>query len=245
MSDSCRLLQVTDTHLYTDSSTVKNGLQPKKTLQRVLDTALSDGQFDGLLATGDLAQEATQETYEQFDDLIRSCFDGPVLTVPGNHDIGLLFAETLPTAALEFDRWTVIGLDTHVDNEVGGHVKMNTLAMLETDLKATQKHVLLTGHHPLISVHADWLDSHMVDNSEEVLSVLRSHDHIRAYLCGHVHQENDEVQDKLRFLTTPSTCWQFARRSENFGLDEAPPGWRTLNLMPDGTIDTEVHRLTN
>ena len=236
---------MTDTHLYADTETVKNDLKPYASLRNVLDTALANAQFDALLATGDLTQQSAPETYQLFNELVRERFDGPMLAVPGNHDLGELFDEWMPTNSLDMSDWAVLGIDTHVDNEVAGHVQRDALAKLKQELEAISKHVLVVGHHPLTSVHARWLDAHQVQNANEVLDILRNHEHVRAYSCGHVHQQNDERHDGIRFLTTPSTCWQFARKTDSFAMDASAPGWRSLELHPDGSIETQVHRHYN
>lgn len=41
----------------------------------------------------------------------------------------------------------------------------------------------------------------------------------------------------------PSTCVQFKPHCANFTLDTVSPGWRWLELHPDGTLTTEVCRL--
>jgi hypothetical protein len=45
-------------------------------------------------------------------------------------------------------------------------------------------------------------------------------------------------------LATPSTCVQFKPHCANFTLDTIAPGWRWLELHADGTLTTEVCRLT-
>ncbi len=44
-------------------------------------------------------------------------------------------------------------------------------------------------------------------------------------------------------MATPSTCVQFQTTCANFTLDTVSPGWRWLELHPDGTLTTEVCRL--
>jgi Icc protein len=46
-------------------------------------------------------------------------------------------------------------------------------------------------------------------------------------------------------MTTPSTCVQFKPNSKDFALDTVSPGWRTLELFKDGSIETKVERLRN
>jgi Icc protein len=41
----------------------------------------------------------------------------------------------------------------------------------------------------------------------------------------------------------PSTCFQFKPKCKDFTLDEIAPGYRVLQLYPNGHIETQVHRL--
>ncbi len=44
-------------------------------------------------------------------------------------------------------------------------------------------------------------------------------------------------------MASPSTCVQFAPRIDDFQVDEEPPGFRLLALLPDGQIRSEVVRI--
>ena len=67
--------------------------------------------------------------------------------------------------------------------------------------------------------------------------------HQRIQLCGHIHQELDLDWNGRRLMATPSTCVQFKPHCAGFTLDTVAPGWRWLNLHPDGSLTTEVCRL--
>ena len=44
-------------------------------------------------------------------------------------------------------------------------------------------------------------------------------------------------------MSTPSSCIQFARHSDDFKVDELAPGYRWLRLHADGSIETDVVRV--
>ena len=54
-----------------------------------------------------------------------------------------------------------------------------------------------------------------------------------------------ELRGALRLLCTPSTCVQFAPGSENFRADDKAPGYRWLELHPDGRIESAVSRVSD
>jgi len=64
-------------------------------------------------------------------------------------------------------------------------------------------------------------------------------------LFGHVHQEVDATYDGIRFIASPSTCFQFKPHCDEFTLDIRAPGWRYLQLHSDGSINSQVWRLSN
>ena len=73
--------------------------------------------------------------------------------------------------------------------------------------------------------------------------VLQHYPLAKTLLCGHIHQDLDLQWEGRRLLATPSTCIQFKPLCTNFTIDTLSPGWRYLDLHPDGTLTTELHRL--
>ena len=243
MSDLLRVLHVTDTHLFADPSVTKNGINTFDSLCSVLDHALAEYTPDLVLGGGDISQEVEAKTYERFHSAVHDRVECPLLCVPGNHDISLVFHQCLPSESLEFEFWSVIGLDTHEDHKLPGNVSDQSFDRLQRELGETQKHKLVMGHHPLTKIGVNWLDGHRVENGDKVMEALTGDPTARAYLCGHVHQEFSARVCDVETFTTPSTCWQFARNSATFALDDLPPGWRWLQLNRDGSIKTHVGRL--
>ena len=52
------------------------------------------------------------------------------------------------------------------------------------------------------------------------------------------------MRGNVRLLASPSTCVQFTPGSEDFAVDTLAPGYRWLRLLPDGTLETGVARVT-
>ena len=48
----------------------------------------------------------------------------------------------------------------------------------------------------------------------------------------------------VSLLASPSTCVQFAPGSEEFKVGNESPGYRWLQLYPDGRLETGVSRVT-
>ena len=240
---SCSVLQISDCHLFTDDEHVKNAINPRASLRRVLATAVIDRFPDVLIASGDLAQEPNHHVYQKFKDELKKFASTPQLVIPGNHDNGELMHEFFDIEPISVNGWTFIPLATYQAGLIPGHVSPNALELLQTNLQEVSQPNLVVGHHPIFDVETTWLDNHKVGNHEEVFNILRDSPFTKAYLCGHVHLEHDQEHDGVRQITTPSTCWQFAPHASSFRLDNLTPGWRWLELFPDGSIETKVHRL--
>ncbi len=238
------VLQITDTHLFPERDATLLGVCTQASLDAVLDAALGERRPDLIVATGDLAQIGHVDSYRNFIASVRQRYAGPLLCVPGNHDTGREFTDVLPTAAHSCAEWTVVGVDTHVDDEVGGSIAEAELARLERDLEGGAGYLLVVGHHAPINVDTTWLDEQRIDNGAALLALLSRYN-VRGYVFGHVHQVFDRCVDGVRLLASPSTCFQFAAGSSEFGIDPAQPGYRWLELGADGTLSTSVGRLQN
>lgn len=236
------VLQVTDCHLFPDPGATLLGVNTQASLAAVLAAACQERRPDALLATGDIAQDASPDTYRLFLDTVRAHFDGPLLCVPGNHDHGATFAAALPGRDLELGNWRVVGVDTHVDDVVGGEVGNSELARLSGALGGPGP-TLVVGHHCPVAIGCPWLDVHRIEDGEALMQVLVGAA-VPAYVFGHIHQEAD-VALPTRLLGTPSTCFQFAGDTAEFAIDDAKPGYRWLHLAEDGTVATEVHRIVD
>ena len=241
--DRLHVLQITDCHLLPSPDATLLGVHTADSLGAVLDAACRERTPDAVLATGDLAQTPVHDTYTMFLETLARYYTGPLLCVPGNHDHGATFADALPTADLALGGWLLAGVDTHVDDVVGGAVSPSELARLEEALDEDTAWSLVAGHHCPARIGCPWLDVHRISNGEDLGAVLENAE-VRAYVFGHIHQEAEAGSD-VPFFGTPSTCFQFARDTPTFAIDDAKPGYRWLRLDPDGSVETEVRRLAD
>ena len=240
--DRLHVLQVTDCHLLPSPDATLLGVRTADSLAAVLDAACTERTPDAVLATGDLAQAPLPETYEIFLATLARYYNGPLLCVPGNHDHGATFGDALPTADLDLAGWVLSGVDTHVDDVVGGTVSAQELERLRHALDGERSGFrLVAGHHCPADIGVGWLDAHRVDNADELMDVLVGAD-VRAYVFGHIHQEA-EPRAPLPLYGTPSTCFQFSGDSASFAIDDQTPGYRWLRLGRDGSVETEIRRL--
>lgn len=249
-NDIVHLLQISDTHLFADPGKDLLGVATELSFRAVLNAIIGHSQtFDVVLATGDLSQDQSADSYQHFARLI-SRLKKPVHWLPGNHDQQMLMRTQLnhpliqPHTQLIAGDWQIILLDSQVVGTPHGWLSHEQLAEMEAALRQyPEKHALICLHHHTFPIGSIWLDQHSLKNAPEFLAILNRYPQVRAVLCGHVHQEYDQVYQGIRFLTSPSTSVQFKPLSVDFALDPQSPGWRFLQLYPDGRISTQVWRL--
>ena len=246
--ESLRILQITDTHLYSQADGRLLGVNTLDSFHAVIDTFLDTGwEPDLVLATGDLVHDASPEGYRDLAKLLDR-FGKPVFCLPGNHDKPQVMREHLQGKHVSCPRvidkkgWRLVLLDSVIEGEVGGRLNAGELELLEDALNGNARHVLLSLHHQPVPIGSAWLDEMGLKNADELASVMGRHPEIKGVLWGHVHQQFDDQRNGVRLMASPSTCVQFAPHSDEFSVGQQQPGFRLLALMPDGQILSEVMR---
>ncbi|GAA3926601.1 3',5'-cyclic-AMP phosphodiesterase [Litoribacillus peritrichatus] len=247
-AETVRIVQVTDSHLFQSTDGALLGMNTEESLECVLSLVREKANdFDILLATGDISQDGSAESYARMRQKLET-FNVPFYWLSGNHDQNDIISETSQgTQALQkiidFPKWRIIMLDSSVAGEVHGYLPQHELNVLKEALR-TDRHVLVCFHHHPINVGSKWIDNIGVKNASEFMEIIEHDKNVKAVLWGHVHQEVDEERNGQRFLATPSTCIQFTKHSDEFAVDTLLPGFRFIELRPDGQVHTQVHRVT-
>lgn len=245
-----KILQVTDTHCYADPGKTLLGLNTDQSFQAVLRLARRlHWPVDLVLATGDLVHGGSAQGYHRLKRHLEET-GVPVYSLPGNHDDGVQLKRILsgdnlrPERSACYGNWQIILLDSSVPDQAAGLLGAPELERLERCLSEyPQHHALVCLHHHPVPIGSRWMDTMRLLNAPEFFQVLDRHAQVRSVLWGHIHQEFNAERKGVKLLGSPSTCVQFKPRSEEFALDEVPPGYRWLALRPDGAIETGVRRL--
>lgn len=245
--DPIRILHITDPHLFAEADGSLRGTVTAASLEAVLeDVDRRQWPADLVAMTGDLIQDDTAAAYERFADLLRP-LGLPVHCVPGNHDVRHLMQDALRDApfhycaAIELGPWLIVGIDSCIAGEAGGRVSDAELKRLKKVLAASEKaHAVVCLHHPPVRVGSRWLDSVGLHNADEFLAAIAGYGKVRATISGHVHQALCEEIEGITVIATPSTCRQFKPKSDEFALDDRPPGYRHVTLHADGRIESEL-----
>lgn len=245
-----RILHLTDFHFLPGPGQTMLGVDTELSFSEVVAAAGSTGPRPDLaLLTGDLVQTPSAAAYRRLKTRLQA-LECPCYCLPGNHDdpalmAGILAGEKLFCRAQILLRdWQIICLNSVVPGEAHGLLAGEQLATLATLLDAQPgRFALIALHHHPVPCGSRWMDTMVLKNSDAFFAVLERHGNVKAVIFGHIHQAMDCVHRGLRFIGTPSTCFQFEPNRADLGLDSIGPGYRWIELHPDGSITTRLERL--
>jgi Icc protein len=252
MTGSITLAQITDTHLLTERAALLRGWDVWGGLQQVL-ARVSQQQPDGLLLTGDLADQGCPMAYGHLKDAI-AALNLPVYWLPGNHDdlavMQTVFHPSLmaATRSIDLGTWRLLLLNSVLPGaRFGeGHLSWEELQWLETELtRHSQQPTAIALHHHPVPTGIDWLDQMQVQNAGAFLAMLGEFPQVRLVTFGHIHLElhyqHQHRQSAIAFYGCPATGPQVL--PPNATPDQHLPGFRLLTLFPDGSHQTQVQRV--
>jgi Icc protein len=244
-----RIIQITDMHVLADNKPLL-GVNTTESLQAIIDYIKADAlEPDLILLTGDMSQDESEASYIKIAGLVMA-LGAPAYYVPGNHDDSQMMAKVYPRDTIVahkqivLDKWQLILLDSHQPQRVEGHLAASELEYLERCLKAyPHHHAIVVCHHHPAPVGSAWMDKIGIQNPDQFWQVLAAYPQVKSILFGHVHHQYEGEKQGIRYLSAPSTCFQFKPQSDEFGLDYLPQGYRWLELHADGLLKTGVRRL--
>lgn len=251
---TARIIQLTDLHLFADPSAEVRGVRTRETFERVF--AAVDARFDEtdrLVITGDLTHDEKLETYQFLRKRLTRWLP-KLRVVPGNHDdralLRSVFHDRVASCGERIvfddhaDGWRLIGLDSHVPGQLHGELGLAQLEWLSKQLNSQPfGPTCLFFHHPPVTVRSEWLDRIGLTDALGFRNSMSLFPQIRIVVCGHIHQELTLMQARVAYVATPSTGVQFRPNTKTLEVDAQSPGYRVLDLEPDGTIRTHVARV--
>jgi Icc protein len=244
------ILQITDLHLLSESGKKMCGVDTEQSFCQLLDYVFTQHTaFDLIIVTGDLAQTPCQFSYQRIAQELEK-YQTKTVCLPGNHDDFALMQQLIQSDTVNCDKltqlkqWQIICLNSQKQGSEGGFLDQVELEYLKFSLAQNSNlNTLIAVHHNSLPTHSRWLDTMMIENSDELFSILSHYPQVKAMTCGHIHQTQESVKNNILILGTPSTCFQFKPHQAEYAIDNKTPAYRTLQLYPDGTLNSEVYHL--
>lgn len=250
-SETVRVVQITDTHLCAEQGGTLLTMDTDHSLQSVINLVQKESKgIDVLLATGDLSDNGSAAAYARLVTYFEQ-FNCNTYWLPGNHDSSDAMVDECSGSSrmvreIRAGAWQIVMLDSQIPGEVGGHLGSSELSYLNKALASAADqglHSLVVLHHHVVPMGSAWLDEQIVADADAFFEVVDRYSCVKSILWGHVHQELDVFRGDVRLLSSPSSCVQFALGTDAFKADDQPPGYRWLELYPDGRIETGVSRV--
>ena len=250
----------TDTHIMPGGTW--RGLDTDESLRRVLDVIVTleptpaFAVVGGDLVSPDLIDRARVLTSDEYDPSYRrlreivGVLPFPVHFILGNHDDRGAFHRVVGKGGGSVDgryHWAFahqgyrfVGLDSLVPGSPWGELDSAQLAWLDAELAAHPgaPTLVFVHHHPW-PLGLAWMDAMSLKNGEDLVGIVGRHPSVRWIVCGHVHMDQQVQRDGLTMLTTPSTCVQLSKLSQERKMGAGPPGFRLVQVR-GGMLSTRV-----
>jgi Icc protein len=252
-----RFVHLTDTHIMAGSTwkprhgdfefDTDASLRQVVAAVRALDPAPAFAVLGGDLASPDIAARDRvlssaeyEPSYRRLGDILRE-LPCPARLLLGNHDDRAAFNRVLrgdgaaPDAphhySFDHGAYHFVALDSHDPGQASGWLDAAQLAWLRTDLAAHRGRptIAFVHHHPW-ALGLRWIDTMRLRNGDELTTALAEHGHVRWLICGHVHLDQAIQRGGLTMLTTPSTCIQLSRVSQEGRVLPGPPAFRIVDV---------------
>ncbi|MFP4207435.1 MAG: metallophosphoesterase [Wenzhouxiangella sp.] len=235
MPEPFTLLQLSDSHLAADPAADYRGQNADANLARLLPACRLLAP-DGVVLSGDIAEDGSGEAYARAGELIEGL--APRMAwIPGNHDERAVMAEVFGTLGyetgpgLEWGGWQIALLDSAVPHRPEGHLDETRLAPLEA--LDEERPALVFVHHQPVPVGSPWIDKYPLVEPQQFWARLRP-ETVRCVAFGHVHQVFSGEHNGIACLSAPSTVANSQPGMVRFTLDPTGPKARWFRLWPDG-----------
>lgn len=244
------ILQISDLHVLPYSSDKLLGVATEHYFKQAIQHAFKQyDHFDLILVSGDLAQDPCLSSYQRIYDIL-AYYQTKTVCLAGNHDNWPLMQQVLNRNNISCDRqvlfehWQLINLNSQKLTDPGGFLEQTELDFLRDCLaNEPERHSIIAVHHHCTPSYSAWLDTMIITNSDDFFNCLANYPQVKAITTGHIHQFLETQVHGITVLGVPSTCFQFKPNCKGFTLDSIAPGYRVLQLYPDGKITTQVQRL--
>lgn len=261
MDRAIRVIQLSDTHFLEAGLQAEGGGAYNTSLafDHVLDHIGDHDHFDYVAVTGDVADHGRAEQYE-IAGAAFSRFDIDVKICPGNHDFdeplrdGLGHSNLSTPRVLELGAWAFLFADSSagvmIPDDDGNLVDPPGEDRLHNDgvladreaewlrdacASTDADHVFIWLHHPpTADVPALSRNEAYAAAWAELLPDLAN---VRGLGGGHTHVPAQYEVQGLPVIVAPSF-------KNNFDLEAKswlPPGYRTYEFAPDGSVSSELH----
>ncbi|MGH1550514.1 metallophosphoesterase [Leifsonia poae] len=192
MTDRLRILHLSDTHLYGDGRLHYGIVDTLAGFDRVLARAATLTQVDVVVASGDLSDDGTADSYRRLKGTLEPWAaerGAAIVYAMGNHDLRDGFEEVLGAreTVTHVRGFRVVTVDTSVPGAGYGQVSEEQLDRLRDVLaEPSESGTVVVLHHPPVPPTTVLFEPLRLVDPEPLLEVCSAAD-VRLILAGHFH----------------------------------------------------------
>ena len=232
-----RIVHLSDTH-------IDGSRHAHQRLARILERAGEIPKVDIVVISGDLTDRGDTPSTDEFFALVADVHQ-PLLVIPGNHDLRAPLAVHLDhpsgyvNTTLTAAGVTIVGIDSLVEHHDEGALSPETLAYARAAVAAAPGPVVLTVHHPPVTVGNTVMDGIRLHEAAGLAEVVAD-DRVLAVLTGHLHTPLATTFAGKPVLTAPGVVSTFRlEQADSVQQDRsAAPGLAVHDVQADGRIVT-------
>ena len=249
MSKEVCFAQISDCHLFSERNALHFGANVFDHLKNVLIAIKRDKTIQFIIFTGDLTQDHSQQSYQNFVDAVHQVnIDIPVYFLAGNHDDPELLDKFLVNKpfcgdkVIQLSHWS-IHLVNSKSSTPAGYVGGHEFTRLKADSTDDKAKLIMMHHHPIDVGY--FIDRHGLDNKNEFWRHMAKLLNLKGIACGHVHNAltilPEHSQLTVPLYTCPATSIQFEQHADTLGNANLGAGYRVFTLFCEGKLTTQAH----
>jgi len=203
---------------------------------------------DAVFVSGDIADNATDEEYEQVRQLLAPV-EAPSYVLPGNHDdrralrrhFAVPGSDGEPVCySVDLGPLRLVVLDTTRPEEAAGELDAERLEWLDAELAAAPlQPTLLAMHHPPLVIGVPAWDEIGLEQPDRraLRDVLERHEQVRRLACGHLHSTMTGEFAGRGVLVAPST---YVQSRLDFSATEIDLTAKHADFVVHAVLDDEL-----
>lgn len=256
MNNSFVMAQLSDCHLFEDINALFYGVNVYDNLLNVLRDIQSNKAIDVIVFTGDLSQDHSEASYQNFVKAVReSNISKAFYFIAGNHDDPELLNHYLSKPLFyNTEKFNVKSWDFHLLNSQSetpaGYLPPEKIEGIVGNTHPTHHQFIFMHHNPVDVGY--FIDKHALVNQDEFWLSARKLINLKGIGCGHIHRDlvimpNEKAtthkKNHVPLYACPATSIQFDPFAEGVSALNEKPGYRLFTFFDSGEITTETKRV--
>lgn len=231
-----RIIHMSDIHLVKDGAKIWD-TDTKAHFDKALIKISQIKDIDAIFVSGDLSDDGSLWTYQYLDDSFKS-LGIPTYCCPGNHDDTEVMMKSYNPKfykvqeCVSIKGWDFYLLNSVVDGMSRGLLPDTKIEYIENIIKHSDTPTVFVLHHPPIEP-GGWLNRKLLENRNDLNSVLFKYANVKLVLFGHIHYHLNRRIDNIVFSSSSSIGFAFDMNLPKFQIADGNEGFSLIDIVED------------